>query len=213
MAVLHHLDHERVDPRTATERNNRTVAAYERYARNYALCCGPEPSAPVEEALRRLVSVVPRAGTVLEVGSGTGHEADYLESLGLSVRRTDATRAFIEIQAERGRTAHLLNVITDDLGGPYDAVMGLCVLIHVHRDQLADVVAKIHDALMPAGSVLISMREGTGTEISGPWFTELWRDEPLRHVLEGAGLRVTWNSFHVDGDGDRWLTYLASRVG
>jgi len=213
VTALHDRDHDRVDPSTAAECNKRTVAAYEGYARNYALCCGPEPSAPVEEAMRRLVSVVPRAGIVLEVGSGTGHEADYLESLGLSVRRTDATRAFIEIQAERGRTAHLLNVITDDLGGPYDAVMGLCVLIHVHRDQLPDVVAKIHDALTPAGSVLISMREGTGTEISGPWFTELWRDEPLRRVLEGASLRVVWDSFHIDGDGDRWLTYLASRQG
>ncbi|NEA31275.1 class I SAM-dependent methyltransferase [Streptomyces sp. SID13031] len=198
--------------RGAIQRNQRTVAAYEGEARNYARLCGSELPAQSEKTLRTFVAALPRFGRILEVGSGTGHDADFVEHLGIEVRRTDATRAFCEIQAERGKQAELLNVITDDLGGPYDGVMALCVLIHVDPVQFEAVLGRIRDALAPDGVFLASMREGTGAEVSGPWFTALWHEQDLTAAFEGADLQVEWTSFHIDGSGDRWLTYMVRRT-
>jgi SAM-dependent methyltransferase len=192
----------------AVELNRATIAAYEEYARNYALLIGSEPSPEWALAMRRLDRIAP-TGTVLEVGSGTGCDADYLEDvLGRRVRRTDATAAFRRIQAERGRMVHALNVMTDPLGGPYAAVVALCVLIHVPHASLRRVLRRIHQSLLPSGAVLLSMREGGGVEHDGPWYTALWRESELLTVILGAGFRVETRSLHVDSAAESWLTYV-----
>lgn len=192
-------------------RNQRTITAYEGYARNYALLIGPDPSADDELSMRTFLAHIPSGGHVLEVGSGTGHSADFLEENGVRVRRTDATRAFLEIQSERGRHAELLNVLTDDVGGPYDGIIALCVLIHIDKSQLEMVLVKLRQALRPSGCFLLSMREGDGAVESGPWYTALWRDANLRKGYSNARLTVLWTHRHVDVDGDRWITHLLQR--
>lgn len=190
------------------DRNSRTISAYEGYARNYALLIGPEPSKQGAEAMRRLRAALGDEAHVLEVGSGTGHDADFLERLGTRVRRTDAARAFVEIQAERGRHAEMLDVVRDDLGGPYDGIVALCVLIHVQPAVLPDVLTKLHAALRLDGALLVSMREGVGAEEPGPWFTALWERRELEAVYSTTGFVIEWSDRHVDGDGERWMTHL-----
>lgn len=195
----------------AVELNRATVAAYEGYARNYALLVGDEPSPEWALAMRRLHRLAP-AGQVLEVGSGAGVDADFLETvLGRRVRRTDATEAFIQLQAERGRSVDKLDLLSDPLGGPYAAVVALCVLIHIAHDALPDVLSRIHDSLAPSGVFLVSMREGDGHEQSGDWYTALWKESALAPVVREAGFRVETRALHTDSSGERWLTYLLVR--
>ena len=191
-----------------SELNRATVAAYEGYARNYALLVGPEPSPEWALGMQQLNRIAQK-GTILEVGSGTGADADYLEAvLGRRVRRTDATEAFRQIQAERGKSVDSLNVMTDAFGGPYAGVVALCVLIHVPHEALPAVLGRIHDALVPSGVVLLSMRDGDGAEHHGPWYTALWRESDLVPVLLGAGFRIETHSWHVDSGDESWLTYV-----
>jgi hypothetical protein len=116
---------------SAVDRSLRTIAAYEDYAPQYNMLVSPTPSPDEEAGLHRLEAIVGPGGSVLEIGSGPGYDADYLESRGLLVRRTDATSRFLRLQAERGRHGELVNVLTDELGGPYDGVLAHCVLIHI----------------------------------------------------------------------------------
>jgi 2-polyprenyl-3-methyl-5-hydroxy-6-metoxy-1,4-benzoquinol methylase len=197
-------------PHTATA--DRTIESYEAYAATYDRLVGPTVSADIEAALRRLVAVVRPGGEILEIGSGPGREADTVEQLGVRVRRTDATRAFIALQARRGKHAELLNVITDELGGPYDGVLAMCVLIHVGFDQTDAVLGKIAAALRPGGGFLVSMREGDG-ETHGKYHTVYWRTADFTARLKSAGLRVDWEAHSIDSDGDAWLTYLATKPG
>ena len=129
---------------------------------------------------------MPAGARVLEVGSGTGRDADYLEARGAHVRRTDATPAFVALQAERGKHAERLDMLSDDLGGPYDAVLALCVLIHVERARTDAVLRRIADAAR--GVVLISVREGEG-ERSGECHMTYWSRDAFAARLARAGLR------------------------
>jgi protein-L-isoaspartate O-methyltransferase len=113
--------------------NGRTVAAYENYARRYAANVSPQPSDSGATALRRLVDMLPAGGRVLEIGSGPGWDADFLEGLGVRVHRTDVTAAFRDFQAERGRQAHALDVLTDEIAESYDGIVILYVLQHFER--------------------------------------------------------------------------------
>jgi SAM-dependent methyltransferase len=194
----------------AIDRSRRTIASYEGFAAEYNDLVGPAPSADEEAGLRRLMEVVGPGGSILEIGSGPGRDADFLESLGAVVRRTDATRRFLELQAERGKHGDLLNVLTDELGGPYRGVLALCVLIHIERQHIDGVLGRIAAALEPGGAFLVSMREGAGVT-DGDYLTTYWEGPEFAARLAAAGLRVAWQNHHVDSGDDPWLTFLAVR--
>lgn len=196
--------------------NRRTIQSYERSARKYADAVSPRPSGVGEEGLRRMVDIVRPGGSVLEVGSGPGWDADYVESLGVKVRRTDVTQAFREFQAERGRPVEPLDLLGDDLRGPWDGVMALFVLLHIDRDLTDSVLDKVAAALRPEGAFLVSVREGDGElwevgEDSGEYHVVLWNHDELTARLERAGLPVDWSARTVDSDGS-WLTLLARKA-
>lgn len=193
--------------KAAAPDDDRTIASYEEYATTYASLVNPIPSDFDAAAMRRFAAV---GGSVLEIGSGPGTDADFIESLGVHVDRTDATRAFLDMQMARGKQARLLNVISDDLGGPYDGVMALCVLIHVDREHIDGVLAKIFNAIRPGGALLVSMRDGDG-ETRGDFHTIYWRREAFSERLRAAGFAVEWAEFNTDRSKEDWNTFLARR--
>lgn len=93
-----------------------TLRSYETAAQRYA-DQSAEPSLALFAFLDLLADTV-GFGCVLEVGSGPGLDAAYLERRGLNVSRTDATPAFVEMMRADGREARLLDIRTSDLGGP-----------------------------------------------------------------------------------------------
>jgi 2-polyprenyl-3-methyl-5-hydroxy-6-metoxy-1,4-benzoquinol methylase len=198
-----------VSPGTLSK-SSQTIDSYGAYAERYDALVGRFPNERDQVALRRVAEIAGADGRILEVGSGPGRDADFLETLGVHVRRTDATRRFLEIQAARGRQGELLNVITDSLGGPYDAVVALCVLIHVPRNETGNVLTKIAGSLRAGGAFLVSMRDGEG-ETGGKYHTVFWRRDDFAAHLQASGLDIVWDEFSIDCDGDAWNTFLAVR--
>ncbi len=185
----------------------RTIAAYETYAPTYTSLVNATPSEFDAAALRRFATVDME---VLEIGSGPGYDADFVEGLGARVQRTDATRAFLNIQEARGKRCRLLNVITDDLGGPYDGVLALCVLIHVGKDQIDGVLRKIAKAIRPGGAFLVSMRDGDG-ETLGEYHTVYWRRDDFAARVIAAGFQLEWDAFNRDRSNEDWSVFLARK--
>jgi SAM-dependent methyltransferase len=150
---------------------------------------------------------------VLEIGSGPGWDADHLERGGLSVRRTDVTETFRTFQTELGRQIEALDVLTDDLGGPYDGVLMLYVLQHLAAAATRPVFDKIAGALRPGGWFLLSFREGEA-EIWEGGSRDYWVVErPWAAVaaqLREAGLVPAWDTPNTDSDGS-WRIVLARR--
>ena len=192
----------------ALAKSRQTISAYEDYADRYDAIVRHSPNEREQASLKRLVAIAGTSGRVLEVGSGAGYDADFLEGLGVKVRRTDATKRFLELQAARGKHGELLDLLTDDLGGPYDAVLALCVLIHVPREQTDQVLAKIAGSLRPGGALLVSMRNGDG-ETSGNYHTVLWRRDDFAGRLEAAGLVLLRDDFNIGRNTEEWNTFLA----
>ncbi|BCG94904.1 methyltransferase [Mesorhizobium sp. 131-2-1] len=197
-------------PPEALAKSRQTISAYEDYAERYDAIVRHVPNAREQASLKRLVAIAGTSGQILEVGSGAGYDADFLEGLGVKVRRTDATKRFLELQATRGKHGELLDLLTDDLGGPYDAVLALAVLIHVPRDQADQVLAKIAGSLRPGGAFLVSMRNGDG-DTGGEYHTVYWRRDDFAARLEGAGLVLIRDDFNLGRNDEEWNTFLAVR--
>ena len=199
--------------------NRRTIDSYERIAREYADDTAPDPSGAGEfsgAGLRRLVDALPAGGTTLEVGSGPGWDADFVESQGVAVRRTEVAAAFIDFQADRGKQVEKLDVTTNELGGPYDAVIALAVLQHVERAQIPAFLRRVAAALHPGGVFLVAVREGCGErwevgDSGNPYFTVLWTESAFRTLLGDAGLGSEWSFRGEDSEESHWLMLLARK--
>lgn len=119
--------------------NARTLAAYqaaaEVYERAEAAVNPPALTALLDAFSDRLAA----GTTVLEFGSATGRDAAFLERRGLRVHRTDVTMAFVDRLRARGLNAEPLNVLSDDIGGPWSAMYAGAVFLHFSEAELVQV--------------------------------------------------------------------------
>jgi SAM-dependent methyltransferase len=190
--------------------NELTLATYEQAAERFRESIPEEPNLLLIDPLAATL----RPGAyVLELGSGTGRDAIELERRGFVVRRTDATQAFVEMMRADGYAADRLNAITDDFGGPYDAVFADAVFLHFDRAQLAEV---LRQAARAAPVLAFTTREGKGEEWSNrnldlPRHFVLWQEGPLRDLLTATG----WTVEHLTRGETRigrWFHVLARRT-
>lgn len=201
------------DRKTARSASNTsTLAGYEGCADDYAETTAPRPEAGEQPALVELLKLVPPGSRLLEIGSGPGWDADWLEERGLTVRRTDGADSFVQFQAGRGRRAERLDVIRDPLGGPYDGVIALHVLQHVEREALPSVLAGVAAAIRDGGVFLLALREGQGetAEIGSKgneYYVALWPRYEIIAILAALGLDLRW-SHSFEGRDGRWLSAL-----
>lgn len=196
--------------------NRRTIESYEGCALDYARSTAPKPGLDDNPFLRRFREALPSSGRVLEIGSGPGWDADWLEERRVTVRRTDAAKTFVDFQRARGARAELLDVVADDIGGPYAGVIALYVFQHIERPRLPRVLAKIARALIGGGAFLFSLREGQrdfveSGESGSTYLIAEWEKSDLNPILREHDLTDRWSTSGEDADG-RWLTILTSKA-
>jgi SAM-dependent methyltransferase len=64
----------------------------------------------LKSSIDRFLKLVGKGNVIIEFGSGTGRDADYMESKGYKVVRTDSEKEFIGFQAEKGKKVLKLNL-------------------------------------------------------------------------------------------------------
>ena len=191
--------------------NDVTLASYQAATDRYIEARSAPPPV-VRRYLDRLADLVGH-GHVLELGSGPGWDAAYLEQRGVRVTRSDATPAFVDRLRAAGYEARLLDVRRDEFGGPYDAVLANAVLLHLSRDQFRGALRRARHAVGDGGVLAVTLKEGDGerwssVKLDRPRHFTYWREPALRRVLEDTEWHVTFLA-QVDGRAERWLHVIA----
>jgi SAM-dependent methyltransferase len=214
--VVHHL-HD-----VSVLANRVTVASYDAYADDYAEGTAVMPDSVAANIARFVAGLAP-GSRVLEIGSGPGRDALALEQIGMNVRRTDITPAFVRQLNSAGYTADVIDPLVDDLtdplrdGTPYDAVWANASLLHVRRDSLPVVLRRLA-AVTGAGGVLhLTLKEGEGERwsvhghVAAPRFFTYWREDALREALPQEGWKVNEVRRGESDRGESWLAVFATR--
>jgi SAM-dependent methyltransferase len=202
-----------------------TVRSYDAVAAQYAAEAAAMPEWLATE-LEVFVAELGGSGRVLEIGSGGGRDALELEIRGISVRRTDISKAFVELLRKSGFEADRLDPLTGDLddpqrpGTPYDGIWACACLIHVARADFGLVLRRLAEVTRPGGRLHASVREGDGEDVSihgsasAPrrYAETYWREAALRSELTDAGWVVSGVRRCVGRPHDRWLSVRASRA-
>ena len=202
-----------------------TVRSYDAAAAEYAAEAATMPEWVAIE-IDAFAAGLSGSGRVLEIGSGGGRDALEFERRGVHVRRTDISPGFVDLLRESGFEADLLDPLTDDLTDPqrpgtfYYGIWACACLIHVARQDLATVLARLAEATRTGGPLHVSVREGDDEHVSthgsaaAPrrYVETYWREPPLRSVLANAGWIVGDVRRYIGRPGDRWLSVRAKRA-
>lgn len=175
-----------------SDTNERTVAAYDAHVQGYVDNTPHEISRTAREWLDTSLEGLSTDARILEIGSGFGHDATYIEQKGYSVERTDVTPGFVDLLRGQGYDARQLNVLTDEITGPYDLVVADAVFHHLTRAEATTASRNVLGALGMGGrfavSLRIGLREGWSDEKLGvPRYFTHWQRPGIEEVIKGAG--------------------------
>jgi SAM-dependent methyltransferase len=108
--------------------------------------------------MTRFLAQLAAGAAILELGCGAGGDTAEMLARGFEVRATDGSPELADIAAKRlGRPVETLLFGDLSEGEAYDAVS---CLLHVPREELADVLTLIWRALRPAGHFYASYKTG-----------------------------------------------------
>ena len=134
---------------------------------------------------------------VLELGCGSGRDAAAMLERGFDVDPTDGSPEMAR-QAEKriGRPVRVMRFDALNANADYDAVWASASLLHVPRQALVGVLARIHRALRPGGQHFASYKGGTreGRDEFGRFFNYPSADY-LRAIYRSAG---DWAAFDLE---------------
>jgi SAM-dependent methyltransferase len=92
------------------DENEITLQSYNQHIKEYV---AGTPKSVIhgmfKDWIDRALANISKGSSVLELGSGFGRDADYIESKGYKVVRTDAAQGFVDLLKKQGHEALSLN--------------------------------------------------------------------------------------------------------
>mgnify|MGYP001940774172 CR=1 FL=1 len=198
--------------------NDATIQSYEQNAQRYASATADTMSDSLKRWLTMATEDLSTDASIFEIGSGTGRDALYLQSLGYRVQCSDATEAFLSQLQQKSLDAKHFNVVTDTFEQTYSLILADAVLLHLTPEQAKHALKKIRQALESNGRFALTLKEGKGDgwtdrKIGLPRYFAYWTEEAIRQALQEAGF--TKVDIFVSGpEGKHWLNIVcyASRA-
>jgi SAM-dependent methyltransferase len=131
-------------------------------------------------------------GPILDAGCGPGHWTAHLATLGHEIRGIDPVPEFVEIarRAHPGVAYDVGSFADLEVGaGAWGGILAWYSLIHLSPGELPGVLAQVHGALRPCGSLLLGFFDGPQQEVFAHAVTpaQFWPAEQMAQLLEEAG--------------------------
>lgn len=161
--------------------------------------------------LAHALDLIPKKGKILELGSGAGRNAVYIQQAGYDIVCTDAVPGFIDILQQKGLRAHFLDALKDDFGSGYSMILANGVLVHFTEVETRTVIRKVHTALQSGGIFAFSVKQGNGSiwteeKLGAPRFFQYWQPEAIRDMVESMGFEwLELFSGHTSKRNASWL--------
>jgi len=167
--------------------------------------------------LSPLAQRLPPEAFVLDVGCGSGRDLLWMKKRGFDVIGFERSPGL----AELARDNAACEVIEGDFesydfsSALVDAIMLVGALVHVPHQRFSNVFQNITSAISDNGSVLITLKQGSGdrTDSDGRIFY-LWEESKTREVFDTLGFKVCDFSTSVSktGSGDVWMSYVLDKI-
>ena len=190
----------------------------EYYQKNYQAYHEKTFSIDPSSFLAPLAKRLPPEAFVLDVGCGSGRDLLWMKKRGFEVIGFEQSPGLAELARD--------NVGCEVIEGDFekydfssiltDSVMLIGALVHVPHEKFSKVFENITSAIPDDGSVLITLKEGSGNSTAPDGRTfYLWEDSKLREMFDSLGFKVCdfASSVSKTSSDSSWLTYVLDKSG
>jgi len=130
--------------------------------------------------------------TLLEIGCGSGQDAQFFQDQGFQVLAVDNTPTMVKLTAEKGVPAQVLDCYNlDEINKCFDAVYTMNCLLHIPKRDIDQILHLISRRLNDSGLMYLGIWGDTNFE--GIWeqdryepkrFFSFWKTEALLEVIQ-----------------------------
>ena len=187
------------------------------YQKNYQAYHEKTFSMDPSSFLNPLAQRLPPDAFVLDVGCGSGRDLLWMKRKGFEVMGFERSPGLAELARD--------NAACEVMEGDFetydfstilvDAILLVGALVHVPHQRFSAVFQNITWAIPENGSVLITLKQGSGdrTDPDGRTFY-LWEDPKVREVFDTLRFKVCDFSTSVSktGSGEIWMSYVLDKA-
>lgn len=138
----------------------KTLAFYDKEAEAYA---ARGDRTGVDEPLRAFLARLAPGAHVLDLGSGDGRHSAAMMEAGFEVTPLDGSAGLAAIASRRlGKPVRIARFEEIEDETAFDAIWAHASLLHVPREAIVDILARLHRALKPGGRLFASFKAGSG---------------------------------------------------
>ena len=194
---------------------NTTIAYYNQNARDFH---SGTVNADMSDAYSRFLPYVPKGASILDLGCGSGRDSRVFAEMGYQVTAVDGSEEICKLASEYlGVEVECLLFEDLQYDREFDAIWACASLLHVSKDDMPAIIAKVRAALKPDGILYASYKYGTEERNQeGRAFSDYTEDDVASGKIFGDGLTVleTWVSEDVRPDRcEKWLNIICQRQG
>jgi len=188
------------------------------YQKNYKAYHEKTFSIDPSSFLAPLAQRLPAEAFILDVGCGSGRDLLWMKKRGFDVIGFERSGGLAELARDNaGCEVMEGDFETYDFNSILvDAIMLVGALVHVPHEGFSKVFENITSAIPENGSVLITLKEGSGDlkDPDGRIFY-LWEDPKARELFDSLGFKACDFSTSVSktGSGDVWMSYVLDKSG
>lgn len=161
---------------------------------------------------------IPKEGTILDLGCGSGRDSLYFINQGYNVTAVDGSSAMCKLATNFiGKDVRHLTFQKLDYVESFDGVWACASLLHATEKELPSILQKIATSIKPNGTLYASWKYGTGerTEmVTGRFFCDMTEERihELFSNVKSMQIVEVWTTLDVRNTGQTWINVLAKRV-
>ena len=194
--------------------NDLTIEYYNQHAREFSDTTRDVTFTDVQD---RFLSLLPSGALILDFGCGSGRDTKYFLEKGYHVDAIDGSEELCRI-ASNYTGIPVKHMYFEELNEvqKYDGIWACSSILHVPKQQLADVFRKMVDALKDHGVIYTSFKYGTFEgERNGRYFTDFTLDTFSEFTADIAGISL--KDYWITGDvrpgrgKEQWLNIILEK--
>lgn len=178
------------------DKSEQSVDIYNKIVKSYASKFS-KPSEYIDE----FTDLVAKNGKILDIGCGTGTDANYIASKGFEVIGIDLSEEMLNIAKKKFphidfRIADMRKLSFEN--EQFDGIFVAFSLFHIPKKDVPNTLADLYDLLKPNGAIYIAIQEGKSEElfITQPLkpdekiFLNIMDSQEINKLIEKAGFEI-----------------------
>lgn len=174
-----------------------TIRSYDKTVREYAKNVAPLHPYHISD---RFIKLLLEESFVLDVGCGSGRDAEIFVSHGFSVTGIDLSENMIEYARKNVKGAAFqvmdLRNLTFDKNS-FHGIWASASYLHVRKHEIGSALQEAHRVLKPGGIFYLSVKEGAGEQHEPDTrygncekFWSYFSEKEIKTILEDSGFNV-----------------------